>query len=91
MNTKKDLINHCVDKNRICPMLPKLAVIGEIIKIKPGHPCTSLILNGWVSSSDQDKRDRLAKQFEYASEDVEIFEKLKMFILNLKEDAWKYR
>ena len=91
MNTKEDLINYCLDKNRICPMPPKWAKIGEIIKIKPGHPCTPLILNGWVSSSDQDKKDRLAKQIEYASENVETFEKLKMFILNLKDDDWKYR
>ena len=40
---KEELIKYCKEENRICPMPPEWAKIGEIIKIEPGHPCTPLI------------------------------------------------
>ena len=64
------------------------AKIGEIIKIEPGHPCTPLILNGWVFSSDEEKQKRLVQQIEYASKDEKIYEELKNFILKLRDIQW---
>tara|TARA_Y100000591_G_C21284571_1_gene428915 strand:- start:115 stop:390 length:276 start_codon:yes stop_codon:yes gene_type:complete len=89
---KEDLIKYCLDNNRICPMPHKWTEVGEIIKIRPGLPgyLTPLILGGW-DSSDEEKRDRLKKQIEYASKDTEMFEKLKNFILSLKDDDWHYK
>ena len=89
---KEDLIKYCLDNNRICPMPQKWAEVGEIIKIKPGQPgyLTPLILGGW-DSSDEEKRDKLKKQIDYASKDTEMFEKLKNFILSLKDDDWHYK
>ena len=61
---------------------------AEIIKIEPGHPCTPLILNGWVFSSDEEKQKRLVQQIEYASKDEKIYEELKNFILKLRDIQW---
>ena len=69
-------------------MPPEWAKIGEIIKIKPGHPCTPLILNGWVFSSDEEKQKRLVQQIDYASKDEKIYEELKNFILKLSDSKW---
>ena len=69
-------------------MPPEWAKIGEIIKIKPSHPCTPLILNGWAFSSDEEKQKRLVQQIEYASKDERIFEELKNFILKLSDSQW---
>lgn len=89
---KEDLIKYCSDNNRVCPKGQKWAEVGEIIKIKPGQPgyLTPLILGGW-DSSDEEKRDRLKKQIEYACKDTAMFENLKNFILSLKDDDWHYK
>lgn len=85
---KEELIKYCKEENRICPMPLEWAKIGKIIKIKSGHPCTPLILNGWVFSSDEEKQKRLVKQIEYASKDEQIYEELKNFILKLSDSEW---
>ena len=85
---KEELIEYCKEENRICPMPPEWAKIGEIIKIKPGHPCTPLILNGWAFSSDEEKQKRLVQQIDYASKDVKVYEELKNFILKLSDSQW---
>jgi hypothetical protein len=46
-----------------------------------------LVLGGW-DSTHEEKRDRLKKQVEYASENQEIFEDLQRFILRLKDEDW---
>ena len=86
--TLEELKKYVTSNKRICPMPPEWAKIGEIIKIKPGHPCTPLILNGWVFSSDEDKQKRLVQQIEYASKDEKIYEELKNFILKLSDSQW---
>ena len=85
---KEELIKYCKEENRICPMPPEWLKIGEIIKIKPGHPCTPLILNGWHFTDDEDKQKRLIQQIEYASKDKKIYEELKNFILKLRDTQW---
>ena len=85
---KEELIKYCKEENRICPMPPEWAKIAEIIKIEPGHPCTPLILNGWVFSSDEEKQKRLVQQIEYASKDEKIYDELKNFILKLRDIQW---
>jgi hypothetical protein len=86
--TLEELKKYVTSNKRICPMPPEWAKIGEIIKIKPGHPCTPLILNGWVFSSDQEKRERLIQQIEYAYKDKKKFYNLENFILKLKDIHW---
>jgi len=85
---KEELINYCQNDKRICPNPTEWMKIGKILKIKAGHPCTPLILNGWVFSSDFEKRNRLTDQIEYASNDPEIYEELKNYILSLTDDQW---
>lgn len=61
----------------------------NIIKVKPGEPgsLTSLVLGGW-DSTHEEKRDRLKKQIEYASENQVIFQDLKNFIILLNDEDW---
>ena len=86
---KEELIKYCKNDKRICPNPTEWMKIGKILKIKVGgHPCTPLILNGWAFSSDLEKRNRLTDQIEYASNDPEIYEELKDYILSLTDDQW---
>ena len=89
INTKDDLISYCEEKNRVCPVPLKWMKIMNIIKVKPGEPgsLTSLVLGGW-DSTHEEKRDRLKKQIEYASENQEIFQDLQRFILRLEDEDW---
>jgi hypothetical protein len=63
--------------------------VMNIIKVTPGEPgsLTSLVLGGW-DSTHEEKRDRLKKQIEYASENQEIFQDLQRFILRLEDEDW---
>ena len=87
--TKEGLINYCEEKNRVCPVPLKWMEVMNIIKVTPGEPgsLTSLVLGGW-DSTHEEKRDRLKKQIEYASENQDIFQNLQRFILRLKDEDW---
>ena len=62
----------------------------KILEIRVGHPCTPLILGGSVCS-DEEKRERLLLQIDFASNNKNIYEKLKNNILSLKESDWIHK
>ena len=62
----------------------------KILEIRSGHPCTPLILGG-SECSDEEKRERLLLQIDFASNNKNIYEKLKNNILSLKESDWVHK
>ena len=62
----------------------------KILEIRSGHPCTPLILGG-SDASDEEKRERLLLQIDFASNNKNIYEKLKNNILSLKESDWVHK
>ena len=62
----------------------------QILEIKAGHPCTPLILGG-SDASDEEKKERLLLQIDFASNNKNIYEKLKNNILSLKESDWIHK
>lgn len=89
---KEELIQYCSDKNRVCPIPVEWQKVLDILKIRPGNPgyLTPLILGGW-DSTDEEKKERLIKQIEYASSNPEIYKTLENFLLNLKNHQWYYK
>ena len=89
---KKELIQYCSDKNRVCPIPVEWKKVLDILKIRPGNPgyLTPLILGGW-DSSDKEKQERLISQIEYAASDPEMYNKIENFLLNLKNHQWHYK
>ena len=86
---KEELIKYCSDNNRVCPIPIKWQEVLDILKIGVGNPgyLTPLILGGW-DSTDEEKRDRVNKQIEYAASNPEMYKKLENFLLGLKDDQW---
>jgi hypothetical protein len=79
-----DLKLHAISKKRIHPN--NWVEVNKIINnYSPKY--ISLILGG-SSCSETEKINRLQTQIDYASENKPIYEKLKKYLLNLKDHEW---
>jgi hypothetical protein len=79
-----DLKLHVISKKKIHPN--NWDEVNKIINnYSPKY--ISLILGG-SSCSETEKINRLQTQIDYASENKPIYEKLKKYLLNLKDDEW---
>ena len=79
-----DLKLHAISKKRIHPN--NWVEVNKIINnYSPKY--ISLILGG-SSCSETEKINRLQAQIDYASENKPIYEKLKKYLLNLKDHEW---
>ena len=86
--TSEELKKYVCENDRLFPI--NWTEYLDILEISAGHPCTPLVLGG-SDASDEEKRDRLLLQIEFASKNERIFNKLKENILSLKETDWVYK
>ena len=84
----EELKKYVCENDRLFPI--NWADYLDILEISAGHPCTPLVLGG-SDASDEEKRNRLLLQIEFASKNERIFKKLKENILSLKETDWVYK
>ena len=84
----EELKKYVCENDRLFPI--NWADYLDILEISAGHPCTPLVLGG-SDASDEEKRNRLLLQIEFASKNERIFNKLKENILSLKETDWVYK
>ncbi|MDA9974956.1 hypothetical protein N9E71_03885 [Candidatus Pelagibacter sp.] len=86
--TSEELKKYVCENDRLFPI--NWTEYLDILEISAGHPCTPLVLGG-SDASDEEKRNRLLLQIEFASKNERIFNKLKENILSLKETDWVYK
>ena len=86
--TSEELKKYVCENDRLFPI--NRTEYLDILEISAGHPCTPLVLGG-SDASDEEKRNRLLLQIEFASKNERIFNKLKENILSLKETDWVYK
>ena len=86
--TAEELKKYVCENDRLYPK--NWADYLDILEISAGHPCTPLVLGG-SDASDEEKRNRLILQIDFASKNEKIFNKLKESIINLKENDWVYK
>jgi len=86
--TSEELKKYVCENDRLFPI--NWTEYLDILEISAGHPCTPLVLGG-SDASDEEKRNRLLLQIEFASKNERIFKKLKENILSLKETDWVYK
>ena len=86
--TSEELKKYVCENDRLFPI--NWTEYLDILEVSAGHPCTPLVLGG-SDASDEEKRNRLLLQIEFASKNERIFNKLKENILSLKETDWVYK
>jgi hypothetical protein len=89
----EDLLAYCRANRRVCPM-PILW--QDLWKLLPGRrrvdggwsPPLPLVLAAWETTTDEQKRERLATHLEWAR-DHRVLPRVAALILSLKDEDWR--
>jgi len=88
------LMKYAIENNRVCPKPDKWNKLWELLpdrkRVGAGwNPPLPLILAAWWETSDDQKRERLSIQIQYAA-DHGALEKIETFLRGLSKDDWIY-
>lgn len=95
MTDTRNLLNYVTVAGRVCPMPIHWAELWRLLVaatpgVDEGKPPPPLILAAWYEASDEDKRERLKRQVEWAAAH-EVLDVVEAFVTELNEGQWHYR
>lgn len=86
---KEELKQYCKRDRRVCPMPPQWAKLESILSKEGGglKPPDALILGYWFEASDDQKRNQIDAQIDWA-EAHGVFEYIHDFLSSLTSKQW---